>query len=118
MHKTAQQVAQPQWVTRSTSGTHRGPSVVPPGRRRLGTQRARQARAERKCLERRSGILTSALKPKGYGTRVEASPTYYRGKTAAGSRAGPEGGCTSGSYVVHAIGDAKHWISARTAKLP
>jgi hypothetical protein len=97
MHKTAPQVAQPQWVTRSTSGTHRGPSVIPPGRRRLGTQRARQARAGRKCLACRRSILTSAAKPKGYGIRMEASPTYSRGKTAANSRPIMEGGCTSGS---------------------
>src|ERR1035438_2776086 len=37
MHKTASQVAQPQRVTRSTSEIHLGPSVVPPGHRRLGT---------------------------------------------------------------------------------
>src|ERR1022692_4907189 len=47
------EVVQPQMVTRSTSGRHRGPSVVPPGQRRLGTQRARQARTGRKWLERR-----------------------------------------------------------------
>ena len=118
MHKTATQVIQTQWVTRSTSGAHRGPSVVSPGRHRLGTQCVRQARAERKCLERRSGNPTSASKSEGYGTRVEALPAYFRGKPAAGSRAVPEGGCTSGSHMVHAIGDTKHRISARMAKLP
>src|ERR1035441_10693470 len=40
-------------VMRSTSGTHRGPFVVPPGHRRVGTQRARQERTGRKWLERR-----------------------------------------------------------------
>src|ERR1035438_2632783 len=118
MHKTATQVAQPQWVTRSTSGTHRGPSVVLPGHCRLGTQRVRQAQAGRKCLERRSGIPTSASKSEGYGTRVEALPAYSRGETAAGSRAVPECCCTSGSYVVHAICDTQHRIPARMAKLP
>jgi|ERR1035441_3566297 hypothetical protein len=118
MPKTAAQVAQPQWVTRSTSGTHRGPSVDPPGQRRLGTQHMMRARAGRKCLERRSGILTSDSKSECYGTRVEALPAYSRGETAVGCRAGPEGGCTFGSYVVHAIGDTKHRISARMAKLP
>src|ERR1035438_9870804 len=53
MTETASQVAQLQMVTRSTSGIHRSPSIVPPGHRRLGTQRARQARAGRKWLERR-----------------------------------------------------------------
>jgi hypothetical protein len=118
MHKTATQVAQPQWVTRSTSGTHRSPSVVPPGQRRLGTWLVRQTRVERKWLERRSGTLTSDSKSECYGTRVEARPGYYRGETAAGSGASPEGGCTSGSHVVHAISDTKHRISARMAKLP
>src|ERR1039457_3559849 len=103
---------------RSTSGTHRGPSVVPPGHRRLGTQRVRQARAERKCLERRSDIRTSDSKSEGYGTRVEAPPAYSRDETAAGSRAVPECGCTSGSHGVHAICDTQHRIPARMAKLP
>jgi hypothetical protein len=53
MPKTASQVAHPQRVTRSTSGLHRDPSVVPPGHCRRGTQRMRQARAGRRCLERR-----------------------------------------------------------------
>ena len=118
MHKTATQVAQPQMVTRSTSGTHRGPSVVPPGRRRLGTQRVREARAGRKWLERRSVILTSDSKSDGYGRRLEALPAYYRVKTAADSRVGPESGCTPGSYVVHAMCDTQHRIPARMAKLP
>ena len=118
MPKTAPQVAQPQWVTRSTSGTHRGPSMDPPGHRRRGTQRARQAQAGRKRLARRSSILTSASTSDGYGTRVAALPAYSRGETAAGSRAVAEGGCTSGSYVVHAIGDTKRRMSARMAKLP
>src|ERR1035441_2107301 len=103
---------------RSTSGTHRSPLVVPPGCRRLGTQCVRQARAARKCLERRSDILTSTSKSDGYGTHMEALPAYFRGETAAGSRAVQEGGCTSGSYVVYAIGSTKHRISARMAKLP
>jgi hypothetical protein len=49
---------------------------------------------------------------------MEALPAYFRGETAAGSRAVQEGGCTSGSYVVYAIGSTKHRISARMAKLP
>ena len=118
MDKSASQEVPPQWVTGSTSGTHRGPSVDPPGQRRLGTQHMMRARAGRKCLERRSGILTSDSKSECYGTRVEALPAYSRGETAVGCRAGPEGGCTFGSYVVHAIGDTKHRISARVANLP
>jgi len=53
--KTATQLLQPQRVTRSTSGTHRGISRVPPEHRRLGTGFARERRGGRKCVERRIG---------------------------------------------------------------
>jgi hypothetical protein len=86
-----------------TPGPLRGPSGAPPS-----GNVACEASESRKEVpgaqdEEGSGILTSASKPKGYGTRVEALPAYYRGKTAAGSRAVPEGSCTSGSYVMHAM---------------
>ena len=53
--KTAAQVLQPQIVTRSTSGTHRGIAGVPPEPRRLGIGLARESGGVRKCVERRMG---------------------------------------------------------------
>ena len=44
--KTAPQLLQPQRVTRSTSGPHRGISVVPPESHRLGTQRGLHKRCD------------------------------------------------------------------------
>src|ERR1035438_5964684 len=53
--KTAPQLLQPQRVTRSTSGTHRGISRPPPERHHLGTGFAQGQRGGRKVVERRMG---------------------------------------------------------------
>jgi hypothetical protein len=80
----ASQVAQPHRVTNSISGIHQSPSRVPPAQHRLGTQRARPARAGRKCLERRINEATESSQAlqnqRATGSAWDHCRSYYRAR--------------------------------------
>src|ERR1035441_4170620 len=82
--QTAPQVAQAKRVTNSISGIHQSPSRVPPAQHRLGAQRARQARAGRKCLERRINEATASSQAlqnqRATGSAWDHCRSYYRAR--------------------------------------
>lgn len=84
--KTAPQVSQPQMVTRSTSGTHRGISRVPPDHRRLGTGFAREVGGGRKCVERRMGQAAPPSQVLQHQRVTRSTRRHFRSITGARPR--------------------------------
>ena len=109
--KTAPQISQPQRVTRSTSGTHRGISRVPPRPPPAGDRVCAEGRRENQVCRTQDGpghaAITSIATSESYAFHAETLPEYYRNQIAAGSSAVPESHCTSGSCVAHATGDTE-----------
>ena len=84
--KTAAQVLQPQIVTRSTSGTHRGIAGVPPEPRRLGIGLARESGGVRKCVERRMGQAAPPSQVQQHQRVTRSTRRHFRSITGAGLR--------------------------------
>jgi hypothetical protein len=91
------QVSQPQRFARSTPGTHRGVSGVPPGHSRRYTGRAGKDEGRRKNEERRRPKEKTALLVRQSQTTTRSTGERYRSTTWVGPR---QSASNSGTFPV------------------